>query len=134
MADVPVVSTATVTTTPTSATASTSTPAVKSGLATTELYLAVALLGGLGYVIQQLISILPALASNPSMPPWVAAVIPIAITGLAFLGKLAVSEYTSLRGQLKLGAQSDPSVASAVAAGATAQSATDAAALAAVNK
>lgn len=130
----PVVSSATVSATPTSVTATSTTPAVKSGFATTELYLAVVLLAGLAYAVQQLINILPSLAANPAIPPWAAALIPIAVTGLGFVAKLVVSEYTTLRGQLKLGASSDPSVSNAVTAGAAAQAGTDAAALAAVNK
>lgn len=107
---------------------------ISAGWRSTELYLAVALLGGLGYAVQQLITILPTLALNPAIPPWAAALIPIAITGLGFVAKLVVSEYTTLRGQLKLGAAADPSIAPAIAAGAVAQAATNDAALAAVNK
>jgi hypothetical protein len=107
---------------------------VKSGWQTTELYLAVALLAGLGYAAQQLIVILPTLAANPSLPPWVSMLIPVAVTGLGFVGKLIVSEYTKLRTQLKLDAGADPSVTAAQAAGVQATNATDAAALAQVNK
>ncbi len=91
-------------------------PALKSGWKTTEAWLAMLALGGCGWVLQQLVAVLPELAKSPGVPSWAAAVIPIALVGVAWVAKLVVGEYGQMRKELKLGAGDD--VTNAVNAGA----------------
>jgi hypothetical protein len=95
----------------------TATP-VKSGLQTTELYVCVLVLGGLGWAIQSLIGMIPTIAQTPGMPPWAAPLMSLAPIALGYVAKLVASEYASLRTQLKLGVDT-----SAQAAGVAAEAA-----------
>lgn len=88
---------------------------VKSGWKTTEAWLTMIFLGGVAYTAQELLNILPAMLQMPNMPPWVAAISPIAIVGLGFIAKLALNKYTAARTELKLGP--DPAVQQAQQAG-----------------
>lgn len=103
-----------------------------SGLKTTELWIAMFLLGVLTYAGQQLITLLPTILANPAMPPWIAPVAPIALVGLAWVMRLVAAEYTKSRTALKLDANS-PDVSAAIAAGKTAGGADLAAQLKQIN-
>lgn len=92
---------------------------LKSGWKTTELYLTVLLLGGLGTVIEQLTQMLPSIAASPGMPPWAAPLMALAPVLLGLIGKQVLTHYTEQRTALKL---------------ATTPPATDATAAAAFNK
>lgn len=106
-------------------------PAVKSGWKTTELYVAMLAMGGLGWALEETVKIIPAIASNPALPAWVAPILGLAPIGLGWLMKLTAGEYGQLRNELKLG--SDP-ITAAIAAGAAAANAPADATLAAGNK
>lgn len=108
-------------------------PDVKSGFKTTELYLSMLLLAGLGAVIEQLIPLIPTITSTPGMPVWAGAVVPIAIGALGWAGKGIASEYLKTRLALKLPTP-QVDVTAAVAAGAAAANATNDKLLAALNK
>lgn len=109
-------------------------PEVKSGWKTTELYVVMLLLGGLGFLIEQLLPLIGTIAANPAMPPWAAAVVPLAIGLLGWAGKAVAAEYIKSRAALKLGAPVTVDVTAAVAAGASAAVAGQAATLAAANR
>lgn len=100
---------------------------IRSGWKTTEAWLAMFLLGALATVLEQLINALPAIMATPGMPAWVAPIVPVAIIGLGWTMKLVVNNYTKARVALKLG---NPDVIGAVAAGAVAAVAGQAATLA----
>ena len=92
------------------------------------------LLGGLGYLIEQLLPLLPALAADPSMPPWAKVIVPLAIAVLAYAAKGVHAEYVKSRVALKLPNPDAPDLTTAVAAGAAAANATNDRVLAALNK
>lgn len=130
----PTVATTTVDVTPSTVTTTSVSSGVSPGWKSTELYLSMFAMGAITWALTELIKLIPTLAANPAVPPWAVPLIGMAPVALAWLLKLAAGEYGLLRQTLKLGADSDPSIAPAIAAGAAAQGATDAAALAAVNK
>jgi hypothetical protein len=100
---------------------------IRSGWKTTEAWLAMLLLGGLATVVEQLINALPAIMATPGLPAWIAPIVPVAVVGLGWVMKLVVAEYTKSRVALKLG---NPDVTAAIAAGAAAAAAGQAATLA----
>ena len=116
---------------PPAAVAPVAAPAVKSGWKTTELYAAMVAMGAIGWALEEIVRMLPTIAQNPAIPPWVAPILGLAPIGLGWLMKLVASEYGQLRNELKLGSADAPA---AVAAGAVAASADPAATLAAGNK
>jgi hypothetical protein len=86
---------------------------VKAGWKSTETWLMFAGFGLLGWVLERLVEILPVLATQPNIPPWVSAVIPIAMTGIAWVMKASAQKYLAARTELKLqaGAPSTPAQA-----------------------
>lgn len=103
------------------------------GWKTTELYLSLLLLAGLGAVVDQLLPMIPLIAANPSLPPWVSLVIPAVVGALGFAAKGIHTEYLKSRVALKLPTP-ETDVTAAVAAGAAAANATNDKVLAALNK
>lgn len=86
-----------------------------SGLKTTEMWLAMLLLGALAWLGHQLVMLLPTILATPGIPAWVAPIGSVAVVGLGWVMRLVVAEYTKARVALKLDANSDPAVAAALA-------------------
>lgn len=91
-------------------------PAVKPGWKSTETWLAFAGFGLLGFVLERLTELLPVLVTQPGVPPYVTAVVPIAMTGIAWVLKWSASKYLQARTDLKLQAGAPPATPSASAA------------------
>ncbi len=94
-------------------------PALAPGWKTTEMYAAVLAMGAIVWALQEVVRMLPVLASTPGMPAWAAPILALAPVGLGWLLKLTAGEYGKLRGALKLGAGDD--VTAAINAGAVVQ-------------
>lgn len=88
---------------------------VKAGWKSTETWLMFAGFGILGFVLERLTEILPVLAQQPNVPPWLAAVIPLAMTGIGWAMKWAASRYLQARTDLKLAASQPPPTPAAAA-------------------
>lgn len=101
------------------------------GWRTSELWLSTAGLGLLSTLIAFVISALPSLAANPSVPAWAAPLLVLAVTPLGYLAKRIIVEYNKGRVALKLPVAD---VTAAVAAGAAAANATNDRVLIALNK
>lgn len=78
-------------------------PTLKSGWKTTEAYVTMLAMGGMTYVLEELLKIIPNIAQNPALPPWLAPLLTLAPMGIAYLLKLTAKNYTDRRTELKLG-------------------------------
>jgi hypothetical protein len=87
----------------------------KAGWKSTETWLTFAGFGVLAFVLERLTELLPLLATQPGMPGWVVAIIPVAMAGIAWVMKAAGTKYLQARTELKLSASNPPATPSASA-------------------
>jgi len=113
---------------------STASSTIKSGWRTTEAYAVYMTLGILGYTLQELIKLIPAIAENPSLPGWLSPILMIAPVGLAWVMKRVNNEYLAKRTELKIAVTNASVTSAAVEAGAAAAKADEKTTLEALNK
>ena len=76
---------------------------VRSGVKTTEMWLALFAMGGLTYAMEEVLKVLPTIAANPALPPWASPLLALAPIGIGYLMKVTAKNYCDLRRDLKLG-------------------------------
>ncbi len=77
---------------------------VKSGWKSSEGFAAMIALGAIGFALERILEILPAIAANPALPPWATPILAIAPIGLGWLMKKVAQNYGEIRRDLKIDA------------------------------